>query len=265
MDRRAAAAIRRVDSRTLVWYEPNVMFNNGAPTHVGALDDPRAGFAFHDYCLSEPQTHSPQACDTPDDMVFSNALAQVGQTHEALMMTEFGSTTDVPYLQDMLRRADRDMVPWLEWSYCACSSPTDTGQPGIVADPRKPPTRSNLITGTLRALVEPYPQVVAGTPLSWSYDASGKTFYLRYTTARAGGRGRFGFRSFTDIATPAFVYGGRYGVQVTGGAVASRRGAPVLEVAACRGARTVVVTVRPSGPSLGSCRLAPAGRHRAPR
>ena len=242
------------------------MFNNGIATHVGALGDPRAGFAFHDYCLSEPQTGSPPGCDTFDGMVFSNALAQVGQTHEALMMTEFGSTTDVAYLKDVLARSDRDMVPWLEWSYCSCGAPTDTGQPGIVVDPAKPPRGSNLVMGTLRTLVEPYPQVIAGTPVSWSFDRSSKLFSLSYTTARAGGRGRFGTGSVTEVAAPGLVYGGRYGVRVTGGAVVSRRGAPVLKVAACRRARRIRVTIRPGGRSRGSCPPpAPAARRRGSR
>jgi endoglycosylceramidase len=231
------------------------MFNNGVATRVGALG-PHAGFAFHDYCLSEPQTSSPQGCDTFDDTVFSNALSHVGQTHEALMMTEFGSTTDVAYLEDMLARADRDMVPWLEWSYCSCRAPTDTGQPGIVVDPAKPPRGANLIPGTLRALVEPYPQVIAGTPSAWSFDRSSRTFSLRYSTSRASGHGRFVRASLTEIAAPALVYGGRYAVQVSGGAIASRRGASVLRIAACRRARTITVTVLPRGLSRSSCRLA---------
>jgi endoglycosylceramidase len=258
---RVAAAIRLVDPRTLIWYEPNVMFNNGVATHVGGLGDPSAGFAFHDYCLTEPHTGA-SGCSTFDDMVFANALAHVGQTHEALMMTEFGSTTDVPYLQDMLQRADRDMVPWLEWSYCACRSPTDTGEPGIVADPHKPPAGSNLIIGTLRALVEPYPQVVAGTPSSWSFDPATRTFNLKYSTARASGRRRFGAGSLSEIVAPELVYGGRYGVRATGAAIVSRRGAGVLVLAACRGARTIGVTVSPSGRSRGSCRPAAHAKRR---
>ena len=259
---RVAAGIRPADRRSLIWYEPNVMFNNGVATHVGALGDPRAGFAFHDYCLSEPQTGSPQGCDTFDDMVFSNALSQVGRTHEALMMTEFGSTTDVAYLEDMLARADRDMVPWLEWSYCGCRSPTDTGQAGIVVDPAKPPRGSNLVMGTLHALVEPYPQVIAGTPSSWSFDRATRMFVVRYSTARASGGRRFGSGSITEISTPPLVYGGRYAVQVSGGAVVYRRGASVLRVGACRRARTISVTVRPTGRSRSSCR---PGARGAPR
>ena len=38
---------------------------------------------------------------------------------------------------------------------------------------------------TLKALVEPYPQLVAGTPQSWSFNATTSTFKLVYTTARA--------------------------------------------------------------------------------
>src|SRR5256885_4955376 len=51
-DLRSTAAIRQVDRRTLVFYEPAVLFNFGAPTSTGPLGDPRGGFAFHDYCLS---------------------------------------------------------------------------------------------------------------------------------------------------------------------------------------------------------------------
>ena len=252
--RRTDAAIRAVDRRTVVWYEPNVLFNAGFGSEVGALDDPGGGLAFHDYCITEPQTHSPAGCDTTDNLVFSHALSHVAQTGEAILMTEFGSTTDTAYLTDMLARADRDMVPWLEWSYCACRSPTDTGQPGIVVDPSKPPRGSNLVLGTLRALVEPYPQVIAGTPLSWGFDSSTRTFTLAYSTVRADGDSRFKRGSITEIATPALVYGGRYGVQADGGAIVSKRGASRLEIAACPGARTITVTVSPSGRPRGSCR-----------
>ncbi len=253
---RTAAAIRSVDRHTLIWYEPNVFFNNGAPTDVGALGDPHAGFAFHDYCLSEPQTGSPQGCDTFDDMVFTNALGHVALSREAVLMTEFGSTTDVAYLDDLLARADRNMVPWLEWSYCACRSPTDTGQPGIVVDPAKPPSGANLVTGTLQALVEPYPQTISGIPLSWGFNRADKTFTLRFDTVRAAGGRRFRAGALTEIAAPAMVYGGRYTARVMGGAVVSRPGAARLVIAACRGAHMITVTVSPSRRARrrGSCR-----------
>jgi endoglycosylceramidase len=259
--RRVDRAIRGVDGHTLVWYEPNVLFNNGAGTKVGALRDRHGGFAFHDYCLQEPQTHSPSGCDQFDDMVFSDARAHVARTGEALIETEWGSTTDTAYLSDMRRRADRDMVPWLEWSYCACHSPTDTGQPGIVEDPHKPPRGSNRLRGTLRALVEPYPQVIAGTPLSWSFNNSSRTFRLRYSTHRAGGRGSFRAGSIAEIVLPALVYNGHYKVRVSGGKVVSALRASLLRIASTGEASRITVTVTPAP----TRRVVPAGRSAPPR
>ncbi len=253
---RVVHAIRAVDPRTLIFYEPNVLFNEGSSTDLGSISDPRTGFAFHDYCLTEPNTGSDVGCDVFDNLVFSNAIARATSSAAALIETEFGATDDVPYLEQMVARGDSDMVPWLEWAYCGCRDPTTTG-PGnkqaIVVDPAKPPSGSNLVTGTLRALVEPYPEVIAGTPVAWGFDRSSSTFTFRYTTARAGGGSFPGF-AVSEVAVPRLVYGSGYAARVSGGAVMSRPGASVLEVGACPGAASVSVTVTPAGTSSGSCR-----------
>jgi endoglycosylceramidase len=255
--RRVDSGIRAGDPHALVWYEPNVLFNNGPKTSVGRLGDRRVGFAFHDYCLTAPPTGTSAACDKSDNTVFTNAVGRVAATGDALMETEFGATNNVAYLRDMVARGDRYMIPWLEWAYCGCEDPTTTG-PGakqaIVINPAKPPTGSNLELPTLRALVEPYPQIVAGTPRSWGFDRATRRFTLRYSTARASGSGRFGLGALTEIATPRLVYRGRYAVQVTGAAIVSRRGASVLRLATCPPARTITVKVVPAGRSHGgSC------------
>ena len=116
---------------------------------------------------------------------------------------------------------------------------------------------------TLRALVEPYPQLISGTPQSWGFDPSSRMFTFRFTTARATGHGKFKAGTVTAVSTPALVYSGRYGVRVTGGAIVSKRGAPVLLVASCPRARTITVTVRASGRNHESCRAPRPGRVRA--
>jgi endoglycosylceramidase len=264
---RVARAIRAVDPGTLIWYEPNVLFNNGSESHVAPLNDPDAGFAFHDYCLTVPQTGTSADCDKSDDLVFQNAVSRVATSREALLETEFGATNNTAYLDDMVARGDRFMVPWAEWAYCGCEDPTTSG-PGakqaIVLDPSKPPTTSNLVLPTLRSLVEPYPQVIAGTPRSWSYDRGTQTFSFTYATARTAGGPPFGTHSTTTIATPPFVYGSGYAATITGGAITSKPGAGILTVAPCRGSATVSVTVTPTGQSRGSCsppRSKPKPRH----
>jgi endoglycosylceramidase len=254
--KRVDAAIRAVSRRTLIWYEPNVLFNDGAGTALGPLGDPRAGFAFHDYCLTQPTSGTSTACTAADNLVFTHALARVASTGDALMMTEFGATTNTAYLTQMVQRADTDMVPWLEWAYCGCSDPTTSGpgdEQAIVRNPALPPSGSNLVEPTLHALVEPYPQVVAGTPLSWGFTAASKLFTVRFTTSRANGHGSFPAGAITQIAVPALVYGGRYSVQANGGRVVSKRGASVLTIASCKRAKTISVTVASSGRNHNSC------------
>jgi endoglycosylceramidase len=264
-NRLAIRALRSADRRTLIWYEPQVLFNYGSNTNLPSLGDPRLGFAFHDYCLQFDFGGNTQSCPTFDDKVFANALAHTASTGDALMETEFGATMNPQILVPAIQRADRNMVSWLEWAYCGCNDPTTSGpgaQQAIVLDPRRPPSGSNLNLPTLRILVEPYPRLVSGTPLSWGFDATTKRFDFHYSTTGAGGHGRFAPGSVTEIAAPRFVYGGRYAVQVTGGAIVSRRGSPTLQIGACRGARTVTVTIRPSGRNRSSCR---PGAHAAPR
>ncbi len=253
-NREVAAAIGTVDRRTLVFYEPNVLFDFGFATSVGALERPRGGFAFHDYCFTEPSNGN--GCSS-EGRAFANALRHVARTREALLLTEFGSTTAAGDLTGMVKRADAEMVPWLEWAYCPCHDPTGAPPDPLVQDPSKPPSGSNLGSLGLRTLVEPYPQVIAGTPRSWGFDATTRTLRLRYTTARVSGHSRFGAGSITEIATPGLVYAGHYGVRVVGAAILSVRGASVLRVAACPRAGTISVTVTPSGARRGSCRPAP--------
>ena len=256
-NRRVDAGIRGVDRRTLVWYEPNVLFNEGSATHLGRLGDHSTGFAFHDYCLTAPSSGTSATCDQADERVFTNAVQHAGAVGDGLLETEFGATGNAAFLQDMVARADRFMVPWFEWAYCGCNDPTTTG-PGtkqaIVVDPNRPPAGSNLVRPTLAALVEPYPQVIAGTPRAWSFDRATGVFRLSFSTARTSGHGRFRPGAVTEISTPSLVYGGRYVARVSGGAIVSARGASLLRVASCPGAGAVSVTVSRSGRSGGSCR-----------
>ena len=256
---RVIPAIRAVDPRPLIFYEPNVLFNDGPDTLLPRFADKRLGFAFHDYCLTEPNT-GPTGCSTFDDLVFSNAVKRADSTGDALLETEFGATNDIPYLDDGVALADSRMVPWLEWAYCGCMDPTTSG-PGakqaIVLDPAKPPVGSNLVLGTLKALVEPYPQLVAGTPLHWSYAAATRTFTASWSTARAAGGGAFPAGSRTEIAAPALAYPEGYAVEVQGGRILSAPGAPTIAIASCPGVEFVSVTVFGTGPDLQTCAAPP--------
>ena len=259
---RTLTAIRHVDPGTIVWYEPQVLFNNGSDTNLADFGDANTGMSWHDYCLfaSEGGAGYSAACDGSDELVFENAEKRSTNTGDALLLTEFGATDDTGALLPVLKLADQHMMSWQEWHYCGCDDPTTTGsgdKQAIVLDPAKPPTGDNLKTSTLDAITRPYPQAVAGTPNNWKFDPATKAFSLSFNTQRAGGSTSFAPGAETEIAVPRRQYPDGYAADVRGGDIRSAPGAPVLRVVACSAAEGVEVTVKPSGPTQASC-VAPA-------
>jgi endoglycosylceramidase len=243
LERKVDRAIRSVDSRTLVFYEPYLTFSWGYRSRVGALHDSDAVFAWHDYCFKPSRT----ACG----QIMQNAVAHAAKRDEATFMTEYGATSSAPFLDLMVSLADKYMVPWTEWSYCNCRDLVRTRDEGLVRNPNKAKTVSNIRIGIAEALVEPYPQVVSGTPLSWSLDRSTGIFRFRYKTARPSGTGSFPAGSVTEISVPVFRH--RYSVRVAGGAIVSTPGASTLQIASCIRAKNLSVTVGPGSARSQTC------------
>jgi len=222
--RRVITKIREADPSHLVFYEPQVLFNFDSNTNLPDLGRRHLGFSFHNYCFTGLIAGSPPTCPESEDLVFDNADAHARKTGDALMLSEFGATADISILDRITGFADRHMVSWQEWHYCGCDDPTTQG-PGdtqaIVKDLRRPPRGSNVFHAKLKALARPYPQAIAGTPKSFSFDPSTRVFKLLYTRKRANGEGSFR-RGFTDIFVPKIQYPDGYSARVTGRGSISR-------------------------------------------
>jgi endoglycosylceramidase len=250
--RRVTGAIRQVDARNIVWYEPNVIFNAGAKTAHGDTGG-RAGMSFHQYCVSGP------SCGPLETLPFENADAQSQRTGDALLLSEFGATDDLASIRRTIENADAHMISWQEWHYCQCDDPTTTGggpTQALVIDPKRPPSGSNVKADKLAVLARPYPQAVAGTPKAFGYASSTGRFTLSYASARLGG-GRFRFRADTQVRVPKRLYPKGYDVSVNGGEAISLSNATSLHVRTCRGRKDVsVVVTRGSGRVRGDCAAA---------
>ena len=248
---RVIDAVRAVDARTAIFYEPHVIYNNGAQTSVRPRGA-RLGFSFHDYCLTAEagsEGAGGQACDAFDDLVWANTRDHVARSGHAPLLTEFGATTDGPTVTGMVDRAEQAMTGWQFWAYCGCEDPTTTGpgaEQALVLDPARRPSRGNVDQGKLRALVVPHPLRIAGTPTGYHFDRASRSFRAAWSTERAVGRGRFHAGSRTTLATPRLVYPHGYLVTVRGGRVVSRPGARVLVIKQGRKAGTVEVVVAPA-------------------
>jgi endoglycosylceramidase len=242
--RKVVPTIRAADPTTLVFFEPNTLFDEGIHTDLGRVVDPQTGFSYHDYCAIESVLHKNITCRLEDGVTLTNANIYSDLYRIPALLTEFGATNDLKNLTEVMRNADRHKVGWLEWAYTGndktSSSPTDQA---LVFDPSQPPTGANVNTAKLAVLAAPYPQVVAGTPGDWSFRSG--MFRLCYSTERPDRAGRFSPGAQTLVSVPPIEYPNGYQVAVKGGQVVSPPNAPVLTVVADAGAESVDVVVTP--------------------
>ncbi len=244
---KAIRTVRSVDTRHLVWYEPWVTFNFGIQTALGTLPGSGLGMSFHAYC-PDPTTTPAATCSAMELRTLVNAQAHASTTGDALMLSEFGASNDLADLARVVNAADTAQVSWIEWSYCGCHDPTGTvpaSAEGLVTNPALPGTGSNVNHAKLAVLAEPYPRVVAGTPVRYRFDPTTRTFRLEYTTTAPGGR-RFGAGACSTVVVPPTAYPTGYSVTVTGARVTSAPGAGVVDVTEVAGATTVALQIHPA-------------------
>jgi endoglycosylceramidase len=238
----AADAIRAVDPSTPIFYEPNVLFETGVPTHLGTVDATNTVFSFHDYCEFDLGS---LGCIPNVGNITDNALNYAEAQGIPAFMTEFGASSDQTGISASMQAANGGLIGWTEWAYSSQGDISTTASPpsseSLVYNPELPPTGSNVNTANLETLAEPYPQEISGTPNSWSFDNG--TFDFSYSTEEADGMGDFPAGSQTTISVPTVEFPNGYEVSVTGGQVVSAPDAPELVIASDNGASTVTVTV----------------------
>jgi endoglycosylceramidase len=232
-------AIRTKDGRNLVWYEPHFFFNAMAKSNFTKVADDEVGLSWHNYACTPAFTGTGVIPGEPDCVlneprVFANADQQVSDLGSTGVMTEFGSTNDLPDLARLTGLADANLDGWMYWAYKAWNDPT--GQPATEGMFAKDDDLSSLIAGKADVLIRPFPQAIAGTPTALSWDASTSVMQLTY---RAGSK-----KAPTEIFVPQRHYPRGYRVVVTGGRVVSKPNAPHLLVVAKSGS-TVSVAVQP--------------------
>jgi endoglycosylceramidase len=199
------------------------------------VDEPGTVYSFHDYCTTTALFGNTDfGCSLWESLIQGDAEAYATSNDIPAVISEFGATTNTGSITDTLNEANQQEFGWLYWDY----------SPLIVPNPDEAPGGDNVDTATLMALAEPYPQAVAGTPDSYSFNDG--IFQLSYSTERADGLGSFPAASQTTISVPAIEYPNGYQVSVTGGQVISLPNAPQLVIASDAGATTIAVTVSPA-------------------
>ena len=241
----SASAIRAAGGPGIAFWEPDVTNDFGAGDFVGLAHrfaDRNNGISFHAYCLigglvpGVSRADDP-ACPYQEKLVFKQQSLASARNRSAPLLSEFGASDDLVDIGRVAKLADKNMVSWTYWDYGSWSDPT--GNPGaegmFEGDLSRPAT---LKQPKADVLIRTYPQAVAGTPESFSFDATTGTFTMTYAADPSTTSGPTVI--FVPVMRPGF--GGHYVVRVTGPAtVTSAPDAPLLTLTStARG----IVTVR---------------------
>ena len=186
----AAAAIRGAgDDTRMIFYEPHVLFNFGAASWLARAEvSGPVGLSYHDYCLAGDigaisgnaalGDATKATCPPMDDLVQQNAQSTAVALGGAPLLTEFGAGDDLPELERYIELADKYMVGWIYWQYKNWHDPTGANGPEGLFE-----NDDNLLSlklAKVALLSRTYPQAVAGTPESYSFDPGTKKFTLTY-------------------------------------------------------------------------------------
>lgn len=246
---RLARAVRRVDRRNPVWYEPYLTFGGtAAPSALRAAprDVRPAGFAFHVYCAGnssaapDAESHGPryrECARENDPRAFDNAERTARALGGPPLFDEFGDSQDKKHVERLIEEADSRRMGWLYWGYKDWEDvPGGPGDGGLFADDDDNRT---LRRAHVWVLSRPYPMATAGTPLRYRFDRPRRRFTFTYAPSRR-------VRAPTVVYVPTAAHYKRgYRVRVRGARVLSRCGSRYLRLRPARRARRVSVRVAP--------------------
>jgi endoglycosylceramidase len=166
---RVIASVRQVDPDGWIFYEPLALpVNNGGPSYLGRLADPRTGdnrlvYFPHLYAIGPELRLRYDPANTPElDSWIHERGGELTELKVPMQVGEFGLPWDaggdpLGYLQKILNAADEITSGWAYWAY----------DPGNWA----PIAGSDLHeTPNANILVRAYPQRVAGRPIRYGYD-----------------------------------------------------------------------------------------------
>jgi endoglycosylceramidase len=205
---KAAKALHTADPDHLLFVEPFLSFDYGGTTSLPAYGEPMNGFSFHPYVMGQVQ----------------KAIRLSATNNDALLVTEFGATTDVTTIQSSIGTLDADRVPWIFWVYGGHSTSTQRD--------------------AMQAVAEPYPLAVAGSPTHYGFDPSSGTFNLAYTsTPVPGDHLKPDAQTIVEVSPSTYPHG--YTVTADGAVVTSRPCSSRLTLRTV--APSVSVTVSPGG------------------
>ncbi|NVB84597.1 MAG: cellulase family glycosylhydrolase [Kofleriaceae bacterium] len=219
-------AVREVAPDWVAFIEPSASRNGGIPTKLDSLPFGDIVYSPHSYDQDAEagggfdESHRQKILDTLGEL-----RAEARTLGAGLWIGEYGgmaaSPGIVPYMTAQYDAAGAVGAGTMYWSY----DKGDGGYSILAGDGSEKPELVGV-------LVRPYPELVAGTPVSYAFDAATRTFTFDYEPDRSSAP--------TEIVVPARVYPGGYQVECGGCVTEQATGVVRITTAA-----SSTVTIRP--------------------
>jgi endoglycosylceramidase len=195
-------AVRAQAPAWIAFAEPSAARNGGIPTSITSLPFPDAMYAPHAYDQGAESGSAYDPANRGATLANGSALAAEAQTMSAgLWIGEYGGVDTDPtigaYMTDEYDAAAQSAGSTMYWSY-------DKSDGYGLLDPQ-----GNEKADLLDVVVRPYPELVAGQPLAYGFDAATSTLTVTYVPDRA-------LAAPTDLVVPARVYPAGYTVECGG-------------------------------------------------
>lgn len=171
-------AIRTIDPENWIFYEPTALgANQGLKSRLGVLNDPRPGearLAYFPHIYTLDLDISGKYLGIP---LFLASWAaernlEVKCQNAPMLIGEFGLDGTLPgandFLNEVMKLSDKVSSGWAYWAYTKGGSWAPINEDG--SEQKK-----------MDILVRPYPQCVAGQPISYGFNLEKKEFWLHYT------------------------------------------------------------------------------------
>jgi len=223
--------IREVRPSWIAFLEPGSSRNLGLPTGLTKMPFNDVVYSPHSY---DRDAESGMGFDPAQrEVVLANAQALAAEARAldaALWIGEYGGMSDSPGIADYMT-AEYDAfgataAGTTYWAYDAGGSYSPIDEELVEREP------------LVSTLVRPWPERVAGDPVSYAFDAETSTFTLTYRPDRS-------IDAPTVISVPSRVYPGGYEVQCDG--CETNKTDRILEVTSPPSGDTAVVTIVPAG------------------
>ncbi len=182
MQEHVANGIRRMDTKTPIWWEGHTLTSFGMVNQVGvdrrlAVRGGNTVLSFHSYCMVGGVVpfvtrDADPTCPAVERLTWKYAQKARAKNRSAMAITEFGASDELKDIARQAALADENMSGWFFWHYASWKDPTGVADfQGLWGDDLDRP--GSLKSDKADVLIRTYPQSIAGVPLTWKFDPLG--------------------------------------------------------------------------------------------